>query len=105
PQGRHIRLSARLLESSVEIAVADQGLGIPRDCLHRVFERFYRVEAEDRRNIQGSGLGLAIVKDLVEAQGGEVGVSSDGPGKGARFWFTLPLAASNIGETISSSTD
>jgi signal transduction histidine kinase/ActR/RegA family two-component response regulator len=95
PQGRHIKLSARLLESSVEVAVADRGLGIPKDSLHRVFEKFYRVEAEDRRNIQGTGLGLAIVKDLVEAQGGEVGVSSDGPGKGARFWFRLPLAVAS----------
>src|SRR6202040_2614464 len=76
--------------------------GIPADALPRVFEKFYRVEASDRRNIKGTGLGLAIVKDLVEAQGGEVGVSSDGPGKGARFWFSLPLAASNIAETIAS---
>jgi CheY-like chemotaxis protein len=63
------------------------------------------VEASDRRNIKGTGLGLAIVKDLVEAQGGEVGVSSDGPGKGARFWFSLPLAASNFVELKSSSPD
>jgi PAS domain S-box-containing protein len=96
PRGRYIQLSARLLESSVEVAVADQGLGIPADALPRVFEKFYRVDAEDRRNIKGTGLGLAIVKDLVEAQAGEVGVSSEGPGKGACFWFRLPLATPNI---------
>ena len=92
PDGRQIELSARLLESSVEVTVADQGLGIPKDALDRVFEKFYRVEADDRRNIKGDGLGLAIVKELVEAQLGEVGVSSEGQGKGARFWFRLPLA-------------
>jgi PAS domain S-box-containing protein len=105
PIGGQIAFSAKLIESRVEIAVADQGLGVPADALPRVFETFYRVEASDRRDIKGTGLGLAIVKDLVEAQGGEVGVSSDGPGKGARFWFRLPLAASNIVATISSSPD
>ena len=105
PAGGHIAFSAKLIESRVEIAVADQGLGIPADALPRVFEKFYRVEASDRRNIKGTGLGLAIVKDLVEAQGGEVGVSSDGPGKGSRFWFSLPLATANIVEMIGSSPD
>lgn len=92
PAGRQIELSARLLETSVEVTVADHGLGIPTDALARVFDRFYRVDADDRRNIAGSGLGLAIVKELVEAQLGEVGCSSAGQGQGARFWFRLPLA-------------
>jgi CheY-like chemotaxis protein len=105
PAGGQLQLSAKLVESAVEVAVVDQGLGLPAEALPRVFEKFYRVEASDRRNIKGTGLGLAIVKDLVEAQGGEVGVSSDGPGKGARFWFRLPLAASNFVELKSSSPD
>jgi len=93
PEGRQIELSAQLLENNVEVTVADHGLGIPKDSLDRLFDRYYRVDTADRRNIRGSGLGLAIVKELVAAQLGEVGVSSDGLGTGARFWFRLPLAA------------
>jgi CheY-like chemotaxis protein/anti-sigma regulatory factor (Ser/Thr protein kinase) len=92
PPGRQISLVGRLVASGVEVSVTDQGLGIPDDALARLFERFYRVDSADRQHIKGTGLGLAIVKDIVEALGGQVGVESAGPGCGARFWFTLPLA-------------
>ena len=59
---------------------------------HNLFDKFYRVDSDDRRAIKGTGLGLAIVKEIVEALGGGIGVDSAGPGLGARFWFTLPLA-------------
>ncbi len=92
PAGGEVRLSARHAGDAVEVAVADQGLGIPAAALPRIFAKFYRVEDDDRRGIHGTGLGLAIVKELVEAHGGRVGVDSEGLGRGARFWFTLPLA-------------
>jgi signal transduction histidine kinase/HAMP domain-containing protein len=92
PSGGRISLTARQIVGSVEISVADEGLGIPLEAQARLFDKFFRVDTEDRRLIKGTGLGLAIVKEIVEALGGRIGVESAGPGSGSRFWFTLPLA-------------
>lgn len=76
-------------EEEVTIRVKDTGIGIPREDLPRLFERFYRVDkARDRRS-GGTGLGLAIVKHIVEAHEGKVYVES-ALGKGSTFSFTLP---------------
>jgi signal transduction histidine kinase len=83
PAGGEITLSASLVDGAVEIAVTDQGLGIPPEALPRLFERFYRVDNGDRREIRGTGLGLAIVRSIVEAHGGEVKAMSSGLGDGA----------------------
>ncbi|MGI9145982.1 MAG: hybrid sensor histidine kinase/response regulator [Chloroflexota bacterium] len=91
PAGGRIRVSARALGGAVEVCVEDEGLGIPADALPKVFDKFYRVQSSDGRDIKGTGLGLAIVKQIVETLGGEVGVASGGPGTGSRFCFTLPL--------------
>lgn len=74
----------------VRITVSDSGIGIPKDDLPRLFERFYRVDKARSRALGGTGLGLAIVKHLVRAQGGEVTVDSE-LGKGSAFSFTLPM--------------
>jgi signal transduction histidine kinase/CheY-like chemotaxis protein len=92
PKGGTIVLSARALEGSVEIAATDHGLGIPPEALPRLFEKLYRVDSPDRREIRGSGLGLAIVKQIVEVHGGRVRAESAGPGQGARLSLTLPIA-------------
>jgi two-component system phosphate regulon sensor histidine kinase PhoR len=75
----------------IEVAVADDGPGLPVEARARVFERFYRVDKGRSREQGGTGLGLAIVKHVVQAHGGEVRVESE-PGKGATFFFTLPKA-------------
>ena len=71
--------------------IEDHGIGLTPEDQRQVFDRFYR--ASDGRSLreQGSGLGLAIVKDLVEAHGGQIGVTSQ-LGVGSTFWFTLPSA-------------
>jgi len=72
-----------------EIAVIDDGPGIPGDAQARIFERFYRVDKARSREQGGTGLGLAIVKHVVQAHGGEVKIESE-PGAGSSFIVTLP---------------
>ena len=79
--------------SLVRVSVVDTGPGIPPADLPHVFNRFWRANKSRSREQGGSGLGLAIARQLIEAQGGEIGVDSAGvPGRGSRFWFTLPVA-------------
>ncbi len=94
PPGGRVRVRARhrIQDSSIEIAVQDQGPGIPPEDLPRVFERFYRVDKARSRELGGTGLGLAIVKHLVLAHGGSVRVESE-LGRGSVFYFTLPIDA------------
>ena len=76
-------------DGSVEVAVTDQGFGIPEDELERVFERFYRVDPVRSRRTGGTGLGLAIVKHVVQNHGGDVRVWSQ-VGSGSTFTVRLP---------------
>ncbi|HOQ98329.1 MAG TPA: HAMP domain-containing sensor histidine kinase [Anaerolineae bacterium] len=76
----------------VRVHVADTGIGIPRERLPHVFDRFSRLERDDIAGTIGTGLGLSIAKGLVEAHGGEIWVESE-EGRGSTFAFTLPLAA------------
>ena len=73
----------------VAVCVSDEGPGIPRQDLPRVFERFYKGEASRTRRPRGVGLGLAIVKHLVKPHGGTVEATSP-PGNGATFTVRLP---------------
>ena len=88
-----IGVSAVREGSHVAVSVTDEGRGIAADRLPHLFRKFSRLEGEDRgRDIAGSGLGLAICKGIVEAHGGRIWAESDGPGLGARFTFTIPVA-------------
>jgi two-component system phosphate regulon sensor histidine kinase PhoR len=84
-----VSIGGRLLdEGRVELAVRDDGPGIPQEAKSRIFERFYRVDKARSREQGGTGLGLAIVKNVMEAHGGEVRVES-APGAGTTFFLTL----------------
>lgn len=96
PAGGPIRLEAKVIDSIVEVSIRDSGLGIPAEAIPRLFNKFYRVANVDRRGISGTGLGLAICRGIVEAHGGRVSVESAGPGKGARFFFTLRAADQKV---------
>ena len=73
----------------IEIAVSDDGEGIPAESLPRIFERFYRADSARAREVGGTGLGLAIVRHLVVAMGGSVSAESE-LGRGTTIRFTLP---------------
>lgn len=79
--------------SNVAFRVSDTGVGLTRDELARVFERFYRVDKSRARALGGAGIGLTIAKALTEAMGGRMSAESAGPGHGSTFTFTLPAVA------------
>ncbi|MSQ26813.1 MAG: GHKL domain-containing protein [Dehalococcoidia bacterium] len=89
PRGGTIAINTTAESNMVVTAVADTGVGIPREHISHVFERFYKVERSRREG--GTGLGLAIVKHIVQAHGGEVRVESR-EGEGSVFSFSLPAA-------------
>lgn len=78
--------------TTVRFSLRDTGIGLAPEHLPLVFDRFYRVDTSRSRARGGSGVGLAIAKALVEAMGGRIWATSPGPGQGATFSFTLPVA-------------
>lgn len=84
-------ITCRLLETHrhVILSISDQGLGIPRKDLGKIFDRFYRVDKARSRKQGGTGLGLAISKEVIEAHNGRVWVDSQ-EGKGSTFYISLP---------------
>jgi signal transduction histidine kinase len=92
PPGASIEVTARVVGADVEVAVKDDGPGIPADQLEHIFERFTRGDAGLTQRVGGTGLGLAISKSLVELHGGTIAVSST-PGEGSTFSFRLPATA------------
>ncbi len=90
PAGGSIGIDARLDGDDVAIEVWDTGRGVPAEAIPRVFEKFFQVQKGDTRLAGGAGLGLYIVRQLVEAQGGTIGVSSS-EGAGARFSLRFPV--------------
>jgi signal transduction histidine kinase len=98
PPGGLVQLRATAVGHFYEVAVIDDGPGIPADVLPLLFRRYARGPA-DHANAGGTGLGLLIVREIVEAHGGTVGVEST-VGQGSRFWFRVPAAGPN--DTIAS---
>jgi two-component system phosphate regulon sensor histidine kinase PhoR len=88
-QGSVVEVAAAQTEDEVSIMVRDEGCGIEKKHLERLFERFYRVDKGRSRDLGGTGLGLAIVKHIAQAHGGHVTVEST-PGKGSTFTIHLP---------------
>ncbi|AGK96994.1 PAS domain-containing sensor histidine kinase [Clostridium pasteurianum] len=79
-------------DGTVEISVKDNGIGIAKDCLNIIFERFKQVDKSFARNAEGSGIGLCLVKSIVELHGGKIRVESK-LGKGSKFNIELPARA------------
>jgi two-component system, OmpR family, sensor histidine kinase SenX3 len=95
PEGSTVVVSATGAESTVDLTVTDQGIGIPATEVGRIFERFYRVDPARHRSTGGTGLGLSIVKHVAASHGGDVRVWSV-EGQGSTFTLTLPRKVATV---------
>ncbi len=89
-QGGYITVSSMYVYESIIIKVKDNGIGIPKENLEHIFDRFYRVDKARSRDQGGTGLGLAIAKEITEAHKGTISIKST-PGKGSEVIITLPV--------------
>ncbi len=97
PQVRIAIETANMEGQFVLVRVKDQGVGIPKPELKRVFKRFYRVPGPLAARIKGTGLGLYIVRSVARRHGGRAWAESEGPGRGSTFVLQLPVAPSLTG--------
>jgi two-component system, OmpR family, sensor histidine kinase VicK len=89
PEGGSVKFELEEIEDKITVSISDQGVGIPKADLEKIFDRFYRVDKARSRKLGGTGLGLAIAKEVVQAHGGEIWATSM-EGKGTTVAFTLP---------------
>nr|WP_114571924.1 cell wall metabolism sensor histidine kinase WalK [Exiguobacterium flavidum] len=92
PEGGTITVRTMLRAKRIVISIKDEGVGIPKANLQKIFERFYRVDKARARKIGGTGLGLSIAKDVVAAHSGDIWAESEW-GRGTTIYFTLPYEA------------
>ena len=90
PSGGEIRITGDTTDRGVRMSIADQGLGIPKDQLDKVFDRFHTVQGREGATMEGPGIGLYIVRHLVVLHGGSISVESEF-GEGSTFTIDLPL--------------
>lgn len=89
PDGGYIRFGFTVQDTFLKVMVSDDGMGIPKENLTRIFDRFYRVDRARARSMGGTGLGLAIAKEMIQAHGGQIWAESE-EGQGTTIFFTLP---------------
>jgi signal transduction histidine kinase len=90
PGGGRVDVCAERHNGHLEIAVSDQGIGIPASAVPYIFQHFYRADNADRRNIEGMGIGLYVVHEVIALHGGQIDVASQ-EGEGSTFTVTLPI--------------
>lgn len=99
PEGGQITFFVKEEEDKIIVSIKDQGIGIPKENIGKIFERFYRVDKARSRKLGGTGLGLAIAKEMVQAHGGSIWVKSE-EGKGTEILFSLPYEPSEEDEWV-----
>ncbi|CAM5220010.1 histidine kinase OS=Ureibacillus acetophenoni OX=614649 GN=SAMN05877842_105179 PE=4 SV=1 [Ureibacillus acetophenoni] len=97
PDGGNIRFGVTVQENLLKVMISDDGMGIPKENVGRIFDRFYRVDRARSRAMGGTGLGLAIAKEMIEAHGGSIWAESE-EGVGTTVFFTLPYELEEAGE-------
>ena len=96
PEGGKVRFGMTVEEGFLLIQISDEGMGIPKENVDRIFDRFYRVDRARSREMGGTGLGLAISKEMINAHGGVIWAESK-YGKGTTIFFTLPFEMDDDG--------
>ncbi|MDR4950213.1 cell wall metabolism sensor histidine kinase WalK [Neobacillus cucumis] len=97
PEGGQVTFSLKEKEDKIIVSVSDQGVGIPKENIGKIFDRFYRVDKARTRKLGGTGLGLAIAQEMVKAHGGTIWATSE-EGKGTKISFSLPYERSEEDE-------
>lgn len=104
PEGGRIDVDVNRCDELLTISVSDTGIGIPREKVPKIFDRFYQVNGTRTREQEGTGIGLALTKELVELHGGKIEVESE-EGRGTVFNVSIPVGAGNCErEGLSEST-
>lgn len=97
PDGGEIRFGFTVQEEMLCVMISDDGMGIPKENVTKIFDRFYRVDRARARSMGGTGLGLAIARELIEAHGGKIWAQSE-EGVGTTIFFTLPYELDEAGD-------
>lgn len=99
PEGGTVTFQLELYKNEIVVGISDQGVGIPKENLKKIFERFYRVDKARTRKLGGTGLGLAIAKEMITAHGGDIWAASE-EGKGTTISFSLPYTRTQGDEWV-----
>jgi signal transduction histidine kinase len=91
PKKGVVEVNASATEKEVIIKISDTGIGIPKDKLEKIFDKFFQVDSSLTREYGGIGMGLTIARQIAEAHGGSIRAESEGPGRGSTFVITLPI--------------
>ena len=97
PDGGEIRFGFTIQNEMLQVMISDDGMGIPKENVTKIFDRFYRVDRARARSMGGTGLGLAIAREMIEAHGGKIWAQSE-EGVGTTIFFTLPYELDEAGD-------
>jgi len=97
PDGGNIRFGFTVQGNMLKVMISDDGMGIPKENLGKIFDRFYRVDKARSRAMGGTGLGLAIAKEMIKAHNGTIWAESE-EGVGTTIFFTLPYEIDGAGD-------
>jgi signal transduction histidine kinase len=91
PSRASLGITVKNIDGHCKVEVFDQGIGLDKKEIKKIFRKFYRVQNKETQNIEGAGLGLYIAKEIVQNHKGKIQVFSEGREKGTRFVVSLPL--------------
>ena len=97
PDGGNVHFGFTVHDTMLKVMISDDGMGIPKENVGRIFDRFYRVDRARARSMGGTGLGLAIAQEMIEAHGGKIWAESE-EGVGTTIFFTLPFELDEAGD-------